>query len=173
MVFSVTIGLGKKPSVTIERGDIEAAATTVGEIDEHRPLLPTTAPHKVAWSRVRRESEAVFEDISVDLHIQQAINIFEAAESGAGLNVYHMTAFFPLSSNYTRALLCIVLQVVVVPYIIADTFFNKEKEMCPMDGSGVGKVSGAALLLYAVYQLFAQHFSMEHAWDQACICAMA
>ena len=67
--------------------------------------LPITlpSPDAVAWDKVEREGESVIDDLAMPQHIQQATNIFEAAEGGDGLNVYHIAAFFPRLDTWFRS----------------------------------------------------------------------
>ena len=130
-------------------------------------------PHRVAWCKVKRESESVLQDTSMPKHVQQAQNIFEAAQNGSGLNVYHIAAFFPRVDTYVRALLCITLQVGVVPSIIVKTINEITSEegrgLCPADGHWYHKLTGATLLFYSLYQLYSFAFTFEHGWSVACI----
>jgi len=132
------------------------------------PLASNRHPSDVAWEKVQREEEAVIYDLAVEAHVQQAYNIYEAAQSGSGINVYHITAFFPRPSIYLRALLCVTLQLVVVPSIIVNTVENAPS-YCPRTGTWTGKLAGAALLVYANFTLISQRFTFSKSWDYAYI----
>lgn len=125
-------------------------------------------PSDVAWEKVHREEEAVIKDLAVEAHVQQAYNIYEAAQSGSGINVYHVTAFFPRPSNYLRALICVTLQLVVVSSIIVTTIHNAPS-YCPKTGDWTGKLACAALLVYANFTLISQRFTFSKSWDYAYI----
>ena len=143
-----------------------------GEAIEPTPLLVgQKEPHQVAWAKVQREAEPVIDDLAMEPHVQQANNIYEAAQSGCSLNVYHMAAFFPRVENFFRAFLCIVLQAVVIPAIVVQTIdtSGRAKGFCPMNGPVVGKLTGATLLLYAFYSLYSHTFRLWYAWDMNCI----
>lgn len=162
----------KGPIVSLEKQSMAKTdmEQPTGRVED-QPLLPKE-PHEVAWDKVGLEGDSVVDDLPMEPHMQQAMNIHEAAQSGSGINVYHITAFFPKSENYCRAFLCIVLQVVIVPSIIANTFVNSPKlndSFCPSHGSWVGKLAGCALLVYALDQLRSQDFTFGHSWDVACI----